>query len=101
MSPNCHAARAECRVAISAVRSYTHQSHTEGSHVSLLPETGRRVDEIAARAQAEGHTPSLALAVVRDRAVLHFAGVGGHLVPDTKTQYRLGSITKTMTATMI
>jgi CubicO group peptidase (beta-lactamase class C family) len=69
--------------------------------VSLLPETGRRVDEIAARAQAEGHTPSLALAVVRDRAVLHFAGVGGHPVPDTKTQYRLGSITKTMTATMV
>ena len=69
--------------------------------MSLLPETGRRVDEIAARAQAEGRTPSLALAVVRDRAVLHFAGVGQTPVPDTKTQYRLGSITKTMTATMV
>jgi CubicO group peptidase (beta-lactamase class C family) len=69
--------------------------------LSLLPETARRVDEIAARAQAEGRTPSLALAVVRDRAVLHFAGVGENPVPDTKTQYRLGSITKTMTATMV
>jgi CubicO group peptidase (beta-lactamase class C family) len=69
--------------------------------VSLLPETARRVDEIAARAQAQGRTPSLALAIVRDRAVLHFAGVGAHPVPDAKTQYRIGSITKTLTATMV
>lgn len=69
--------------------------------MSLLPETGRRVDEIAARAQAQGRTPSLALAIVRDRAVLHFAGVGAHPVPDAKTQYRIGSITKTLTATMV
>ena len=69
--------------------------------MSLLPETGRRVEEIAARAQARGRTPSLALAVVRDRAVLHFAGVGEQPRPDAKTQYRLGSITKTMTATMV
>jgi CubicO group peptidase (beta-lactamase class C family) len=69
--------------------------------VSLLPETGRRVEEIAARAQALGRTPSLSLAVVRDRAVLHFTGVGEQPRPDAKTQYRLGSITKTMTATMV
>ncbi|WP_433378078.1 serine hydrolase domain-containing protein [Actinoplanes sp. CA-142083] len=69
--------------------------------MSLLPETARRVDEIAARAQADGRTPSLALAIVRDRAVLHFAGVGAHPVPDAKTQYRIGSITKTLTATMV
>ena len=69
--------------------------------MSLLPETGRRVDEIAARAQAGGRAPSLALAIVRDRAVLHFAGVGEHPVPDAKTQYRIGSITKTLTATLV
>jgi CubicO group peptidase (beta-lactamase class C family) len=69
--------------------------------VSLLPETGRRVDEIAARAQAEGRTPSLALAIVRDRAVLHQSFAGEHPRPDAKTQYRIGSITKTITATMI
>ena len=69
--------------------------------MSLLPETGRRVDEIAARAQAQGHAPSLALAVVRDRAVLHQAFAGEHPRPDAKTQYRLGSITKTMTATLV
>jgi CubicO group peptidase (beta-lactamase class C family) len=69
--------------------------------VTLLPETTRQVDEIAARAQAHGRVPSLALAVVRDRAVLHFAGAGENPRPDPKTQYRLGSITKTITATLV
>ena len=69
--------------------------------MSLLPETGRRVDEIAARAQSAGRAPSLALGVVRDRALLHFAGVGEQPRPDPKTQYRLGSITKTITATVV
>ena len=69
--------------------------------MSLLPETGRRVNEIAARAQSAGRVPSLALAVVRDRALLHFVGTGEHPRPDPKTQYRLGSITKTLTATMV
>jgi CubicO group peptidase (beta-lactamase class C family) len=69
--------------------------------VSLLPETGRRVTEIAARAQSAGRAPSLALAVVRDRSLLHFTGAGETPPPDPKTQYRLGSITKTLTATMI
>ncbi|MEV6300766.1 serine hydrolase domain-containing protein [Actinoplanes sp. NPDC051861] len=69
--------------------------------MSLLPETGRRIDEIVARAQSAGRVPSLALAVVRDRAVLHFAGAGDQPRPDPKTQYRLGSITKTITATLV
>ena len=42
----------------------------------LLPETGRRVTGIVARAQSAGRAPSLALAVVRDRALLHFTGAG-------------------------
>ena len=69
--------------------------------MSLLPETGRRVAEIVARAQSAGCAPSLALAVVRDRSLLHFTGAGETPPPDPKTQYRLGSITKTLTATMI
>jgi CubicO group peptidase (beta-lactamase class C family) len=69
--------------------------------VSLLPETGRRVNEIAASAQSAGRVPSLALGVVRDRALLHFVGIGEQPRPDPKTQYRLGSITKTITATMV
>lgn len=69
--------------------------------MSLLPETARRVDEIVARAQVTGRAPSLALAVVRDRVVLHFAAAGVQPPPDPKTQYRLGSITKTLTATLV
>jgi len=69
--------------------------------VSLLPETGRRVTEIVARAQSAGRAPSLALAVVRDRSLLHFTGAGQTPPPDPKTQYRLGSITKTLTATLV
>lgn len=69
--------------------------------VSLLPETGRRVNEIVTRAQSAGRAPSLVLAVVRDRTLAHFTGAGEQPHPDPKTQYRLGSITKTMTATMV
>ena len=69
--------------------------------MSLLPETGRRVTGIVARAQSAGRAPSLALAVVRDRSLLHFTGAGETPPPDPKTQYRLGSITKTLTATMV
>ncbi|MFI5933606.1 serine hydrolase domain-containing protein [Actinoplanes sp. NPDC051494] len=69
--------------------------------MSLLPEIGRRVTETAARAQSTGRTPSLALAVVRDGSLLHFTGAGETPPPDPGTQYRLGSITKTLTATMV
>ncbi|GIF12088.1 serine hydrolase domain-containing protein [Actinoplanes teichomyceticus] len=69
--------------------------------MTLLPETARRIEEIAARAQSAGRVPSLALAVLRDRAVLHFTGAGETPRPDPKTQYRLGSITKTITATLV
>jgi CubicO group peptidase (beta-lactamase class C family) len=69
--------------------------------VSLLPETGRRVTGIVAHAQSAGRAPSLALAVVRDRSLLHFTGAGETPPPDPKTQYRLGSITKTLTATLV
>ncbi|RZU53124.1 CubicO group peptidase (beta-lactamase class C family) [Krasilnikovia cinnamomea] len=69
--------------------------------MSLLPETGRRVTEIAVQAQSTGRAPSLALGIVRDSALLHFAAVGGQPQPDPAMQYRVGSITKTLTATMI
>jgi CubicO group peptidase (beta-lactamase class C family) len=69
--------------------------------VSLLPETARRIDEIVARAQSAGRAPSLACAIVRDRGVLHWGGAGEQPRPDPKTQYRLGSITKTITATLV
>jgi CubicO group peptidase (beta-lactamase class C family) len=69
--------------------------------VSLLPETGRRVNEIVSSAQSTGRVPSLVLGVVRGRSLLHFSGAGEQPLPDPNIQYRLGSITKTMTATMV
>lgn len=69
--------------------------------MSLPASTGRRVSEIVARAQSTGRAPSLVLGVVRDGELVHFAGAGETPRPDPRTQYRLGSITKTMTATLI
>ena len=59
------------------------------------------VDEIVARAQSAGRAPSLVLGVVRDGRLVHFAGAGEQPVPDPGMQYRLGSITKTMTAALV
>lgn len=69
--------------------------------VSLLPETCRRINEIVSAAQSAGQVPSLVAAVVRERTMVHFTGAGEQPRPDPKTQYRIGSITKTMTAAMI
>jgi CubicO group peptidase (beta-lactamase class C family) len=69
--------------------------------VPLLPETANRVDEIVARAQAEGRVPTLAAAVVRDGQMVHFAGAGQLPRPEPDIQFRIGSITKTMTAALI
>jgi CubicO group peptidase (beta-lactamase class C family) len=69
--------------------------------VSLLPQTARRIDEIVAETQATGRTPSLVAAVVREDALAHFAGAGERPRADAGTQYRIGSISKTMTATLV
>ncbi|MFF0460565.1 serine hydrolase domain-containing protein [Streptomyces mexicanus] len=69
----------------------------------LLPGTRRALSHRIAVAQAEGRTPSLVAAVVRDgRTVWHGArtSVDGH-APDDTTQYRIGSITKTFTAVLV
>ncbi|GAA4440859.1 serine hydrolase domain-containing protein [Phytohabitans houttuyneae] len=69
--------------------------------MSLLPETTRRLDVLAAEAQATGRAPSVVLGVVRDGALAYATGAGDHPVPDPGTQYRIGSISKTMTATLV
>ncbi|WP_433134522.1 serine hydrolase domain-containing protein [Micromonospora sp. CA-240977] len=69
--------------------------------MTLLPETARRIDAQVAQAQLDGHAPSLILGVVRDGALVHLATAGEHPRPDADLQYRLGSISKTMTATLI
>ncbi|WP_430496237.1 serine hydrolase domain-containing protein [Micromonospora trifolii] len=69
--------------------------------MTLLPETARQIDTRVAQAQADGHTPSLVLGVVRDGTLAHVAVAGDHPRPDVDLQYRVGSISKTMTATLI
>ncbi|MDG4796780.1 serine hydrolase domain-containing protein [Micromonospora sp. WMMD1082] len=67
----------------------------------LLPETARQVDALVADAQAANHVPSLVVGVVRDGTLAHLATAGTHPRPDADLQYRVGSITKTMTAVLL
>jgi CubicO group peptidase (beta-lactamase class C family) len=69
--------------------------------MSLLPETARRLDEIVADAQARGRAPSLVAGIVRDGSLRHVVGAGELPVPTADTQYRIGSISKTLTATLV
>src|SRR5258708_21002775 len=69
----------------------------------LLPETRRALLHRIAVGQAEGRTPSLAGAVVRDGKPVWNGSrscVDGH-APDADTQYRIGSITKTFAAVLV
>ncbi|MGH3648304.1 MAG: serine hydrolase domain-containing protein [Micromonosporaceae bacterium] len=62
--------------------------------------TTTRIDQLTATAQADGRTPALILGVVRDGALAHVAAAGDP-APDSDTQFRIGSITKTLTATLV
>ncbi|MFD8231196.1 serine hydrolase domain-containing protein [Streptomyces sp. NPDC059696] len=69
----------------------------------LLPGTRRALLHRIAVAQAEGRTPSLVAAVVRDGTTVWTGArtsVEGH-APDENVQYRIGSITKTFTAVLV
>jgi CubicO group peptidase (beta-lactamase class C family) len=57
------------------------------------------VDAQVAAAQAAGRVPTLAAAVVRDGGLVHVTSAGDRVDPDT--QFRIGSITKTMTAALV
>ncbi|MEU4143468.1 serine hydrolase domain-containing protein [Streptomyces parvulus] len=73
------------------------------SQDELLPATRRQLLHRIAVAQAEGRTPSLVAAVVRDGRTVWYGArtsVDGH-GPDENVQYRIGSITKTFTAVLI
>jgi CubicO group peptidase (beta-lactamase class C family) len=70
-----------------------------GSGSRLAGETARAVDAAVAAAQAAGRVPTLVTGVVRDGTPVHLASAGEPVGPDT--QFRIGSITKTMTATMV
>ncbi|MFI8813887.1 MULTISPECIES: serine hydrolase domain-containing protein [unclassified Streptomyces] len=69
----------------------------------LLPSTRRALLHRTATAQVEGRTPSLVAAVQRQGQPVWSGArscVEGH-APDTDTQFRIGSITKTFTAVLV
>gem|GEM_PF-152444 len=73
------------------------------SAAGLLPATRRALTHRVAVGQAEGRTPSLAAAVVRDGGQAWFGSrsmLDGH-EPDGDTQYRIGSLTKTFIAVLV
>jgi CubicO group peptidase (beta-lactamase class C family) len=74
---------------------------------SLPAALGRSLDRIAARRQSDGRVPGLICGVVRDGELAWSGAVGAADVaqperpPTTDTQYAIGSITKTFTASMV
>jgi D-alanyl-D-alanine carboxypeptidase len=69
----------------------------------LLPATRRALMHRVAVGQAQGRTPSLVGAVVRDGRMVWSGSrsmIEGH-APDADTQYRIGSITKTFVAVLV
>jgi CubicO group peptidase (beta-lactamase class C family) len=68
--------------------------------VTLLDPTARHLLAATATVQRSGRTPSLVAGIVRDGGLAWSAGRGrvDGRVPDDDVQYRIGSITKTVTA---
>ncbi len=67
----------------------------------MLPETVRQIDQAIAVSQSTGRVPSLVAGVVRDGGLVHVSGAGELPHPGPDTQYRIGSISKTLTAALI
>ncbi len=67
----------------------------------LLPGTAARLLPLVARAQRDGRAPSLLAGVVRDGGLAWSAGRGDVAEPHHDVQYRLGSITKPVTAVAV
>ena len=66
--------------------------------------TGRRLTSLVAREQVEARLPSLVAGVVRDGVLAWSGWRGAHTggpEPSADLQYRIGSITKTMTAVLV
>ena len=61
----------------------------------------RRVDDIVARTQVQGRSPSVIAAVVRGGQVAHVSAAGDHPVAGRDTQFRIGSISKSLTAAVV
>ncbi|MGK5114032.1 MULTISPECIES: serine hydrolase domain-containing protein [unclassified Geodermatophilus] len=67
----------------------------------VLPSTARQLLARVARVQRDGRAPSLVAGVVRDGGLAWSAGRGAVPEPHTDVQYRLGSISKTVTAVAV
>jgi CubicO group peptidase (beta-lactamase class C family) len=67
----------------------------------VLPSTARTLLARVARVQRDGRAPSLVAGVVRDDGLAWSAGRGDVAEPHTDVQYRLGSISKTVTAVAV
>lgn len=74
---------------------------------SLLPTTARALEVDLAAVQNRGRLPSVVAGVVRDGGLV-WTGTRGRTVrrgddarPDADTQYKIGSVTKTMTAALV
>lgn len=67
----------------------------------VLPSTARQLLARVARVQRDGRAPSLVAGVVRDGGLAWSAGRGAVAEPHTDVQYRLGSISKTVTAVVV
>src|ERR671932_2501111 len=67
----------------------------------VLPSTACLLLARTARAQRDGRAPSLVAGVVRDGGLAWSAGRGVVPEPHTDVQYRLGSISKTVTAVAV
>jgi CubicO group peptidase (beta-lactamase class C family) len=65
---------------------------------SLLPSTARTLLARTARAQRDGRVPALVAGVVRGSELVWSTGRGEITEPHQDVQYRLGSISKTVTA---
>src|ERR687889_1760202 len=67
----------------------------------VLPSTARVLLARTARVQRDGRAPSLVAGVVRGGGLAWSAGRGDVAEPHTDVQYRLGSISKTVTAVAV
>jgi CubicO group peptidase (beta-lactamase class C family) len=67
----------------------------------VLPSTARTLLARTARVQRDGRAPSLVAGVVRDGGLAWSTGRGDVPDPHTDVQYRLGSISKTVTAVAV
>jgi CubicO group peptidase (beta-lactamase class C family) len=67
----------------------------------VLPSTARVLLARLARAQRDGRAPGLVAGVVRDGGLAWSAARGAVPEPHTDVQYRLGSISKTVTAVVV